>query len=410
MQFGQKLLCTLVAGAFMTCGGVALADISKGSVKVGVMNDMSGPYADPAGPGSVLAARMAAEDYVAATGSRLKIDIVSADHQNKPDVGSSIARKWYDSEGVDAILDVPTSSVALAVSEITKEKNKAFIISGAGASSLFGEACTPNTVLWTWDTWMQGHGTGNAVVKNGGDTWYFLAADYAFGHALAKDTGSAVEAAGGQVVGSVNVPLGTTDFSSYVLQAQASKAKIVGLANAGADTINSIKQAAEFGVVQGGQNLAALIMFVTDVHSLGLETAQGLMVTTAFYWDLNEQTHAWSKRFAERNKGRYPTTLQAGVYASFLHYLKAVDALQDDSDGAAVVAQMKKMPTDDPLFGQGTIREDGRKVQPAYLVEVKKPSESEYAYDYYKVLQTIPAEEAIRPMSEGGCPLVGKES
>lgn len=408
MRLPRQLLSVLAAAVLLACAGTASADISNGSVKVGVMNDMSGPYADPAGFGSVIAAQMAAEDYVEETGSGLKIEVVSADHQNKPDVGSSIARKWYDIEGVDAILDVPTSSVALAISQITKDKNKTFLISGAGASSLFGSACTPNTVLWTWDTWMQGHGTGNAVVKNGGDTWFFLAADYAFGHALAADTGQAVEDAGGKVLGTVNVPLGTTDFSSFVLQAQSSKAKIIGLANAGADTINSIKQASEFGVVQGGQNLAALIMFVSDVHSLGLETAQGLLVTTAFYWDLNEQTHAWSERFAKRNKGRYPTTLQAGVYASFLHYLKAIDTLRDDTDGAAIVAQMKKTPTDDPLFGKGSIREDGRKVQPAYLVEVKKPSESKYPYDYYKVVQTIPAEEAIRPMSEGGCPLVAK--
>lgn len=410
MEFRKKLICAIAGATLTALAGTASAAISDGVVKVGVMNDMSGPYADPAGPGSVVAAQMAAEDYVKATGSELKIEIISADHRNKPDVGSAIARKWYDSDGVDAILDVPTSSVALAISQITKDANKSFVISGAGASSLFGSACSPNTVLWTWDTWMQGHGTGSAVVKNGGDTWFFLAADYAFGHALAEDTGKAVEKAGGEVLGTVNVPLGTTDFSSFVLQAQASKAKIVGLANAGADTINSIKQASEFGLVQGGQNLAALIMFVSDVHSLGLDVAQGLMVTTAFYWDLNEQTHAWSKRFAERNRGRYPTTLHAGVYAGLLHYLKAVDALQDDSDGAAVVAKMKEMPTDDPLFGKGSIREDGRKVQPAYLVEVKKPEESKYAYDYYKVLQTIPASEAIRPMSEGGCPLVEEKS
>jgi branched-chain amino acid transport system substrate-binding protein len=408
MRYRSKMLCTLLTGAMLAFAGTASADISNGNVKVGVMNDMSGPYADPTGPGSVVAAQMAAEDYVKATGSKLKIEIVSADHKNKPDIGSAIARKWYDSDGVDAILDVPTSSVALAVSEITKDKNKVFVISGAGASSLFGTACTPNSVLWTWDTWMQGHGTGTAVVKQGGNSWFFLAADYAFGHALAKDTGQAVEAAGGKVHGTVNIPLGTTDFSSFVLQAQASKAKIIGLANAGADTINSIKQASEFGLVSGGQNLAALILFVSDVHSLGLQTAQGLLVTTAFYWDLNEQTRAWAKRFAALNKGRYPSTLQAGVYAGFLHYLKAVDALQDDTDGARVVTEMKKLLTDDPLFGKGTIRADGRKIQPAYLVEVKKPSESKYPYDYYKVLQTIPADQAIRPMSEGGCPLAAK--
>lgn len=408
MKYRNTLLGALAASAMLAFAIPASAGISNGVAKVGVMNDMSGPYADPAGPGSVIAAQMAAEDYVKTTGSKLKIEIVSADHKNKPDIGSAIARKWYDAEGVDAILDVPTSSVALAISQITKDKNKAFLISGAGASSLFGSACTPNSVLWTWDTWMQGHGTGTAVVKQGGNTWFFIAADYAFGHALTKDTGDAVEAAGGKVLGVVNVPLGTTDFSSFVLQAQASKAKVIGLSNAAADTINSIKQASEFGLVSGGQNLAALILFMSDVHSLGLKTAQGLLVTTAFYWDLNDQTRTWSKRFAERNNGRYPSTIQAGVYASFLHYLKAVDALQDDTDGARVIAEMKKLPTDDPLFGQGSIREDGRKVQPAYLVEVKKPSESKSPYDYYKVLQTIPASQAIRPMSEGGCPLVTK--
>jgi len=402
----RQTLCALIAGLGAALGGAAHAQISGGMVKIGVLNDMAGPYADLAGPGSVVAARMAVEDYLKATKSKLKIEIVTADHQNKPDVGSSIARKWYDSDGVDMILDVPTSSVALAVNEVTKEKNKVMVNSTGGTADLTGKACTPNTVHWTYDTWMLAHGTGSAVVKQGGDTWFFLTADYAFGHALERDTSDVVKASGGKVLGSVKVPLGTSDFSSFLLQAQSSKAKIIGLANAGSDTINSIKQAAEFGIVKGGQKMAGLLVFLSDIHGLGLQTAQGLQVTTTFYWDLNDATRAWSKRFAAAHNGRMPTMVQAGVYAGLQHYLKAVDALQADSDGAKVVAKMKELPTDDPLFGKGSIRVDGRKIHPAYLVEVKKPGESRYAYDYYKVLQTIPADKAFRPLNEGNCPLV----
>ncbi|HMN74788.1 MAG TPA: ABC transporter substrate-binding protein [Burkholderiaceae bacterium] len=399
-----KLLFTLLAAAGLA--GTAQAEISGGVVKVGVLNDMSGPYADLAGQGSVVAAKMAAEDYVKATGSKLKIEIVSADHQNKPDVGSSITRKWIDADGVDMILDVPTSSVALAVAQIVKEKNSVMVNSGAGSSDLTGKACTPNTVHWTYDTWMLAHGTGSAVVKNGGDTWFFLTADYAFGHALERDTSEVVTASGGKVLGSVKVPLGTQDFSSFLLQAQASKAKIIGLANAGADTINSIKQASEFGIVKGGQKLAGLLVFLSDIHGLGLQTAQGLQLTETFYWDMNEGTRAWSKRFGAQQGGKMPTMVQAGVYSGMLHYLKAVDAIQEDKDGAKVVAEMKKLPVDDPLFGKGTIRADGRNIHPAYLFEVKKPSESKYPWDYYKLLQTIPADKAFRPLADGGCPLV----
>ncbi len=402
----RQTLCALIAGLGAALGGAAHAQISGGMVKIGVLNDMAGPYADLAGPGSVVAARMAVEDYLKATKSKLKIEIVTADHQNKPDVGSSIARKWYDSDGVDMILDVPTSSVALAVNEVTKEKNKVMVNSTGGTADLTGKACTPNTVHWTYDTWMLAHGTGSAVVKQGGDTWFFLTADYAFGHALERDTSDVVKASGGKVLGSVKVPLGTSDFSSFLLQAQSSKAKIIGLANAGSDTINSIKQAAEFGIVKGGQKMAGLLVFLSDIHGLGLQTAQGLQVTTTFYWDLNDATRAWSKRFAAAHNGRMPTMVQAGVYAGLQHYLKAVDALQADSDGAKAVAKMKELPTDDPLFGKGAIRVDGRKIHPAYLVEVKKPGESRYAYDYYKVLQTTPADKAFRPLNEGNCPLV----
>ncbi|MFO1225102.1 MAG: ABC transporter substrate-binding protein [Burkholderiaceae bacterium] len=402
----RRVLCSVIAGLGLAAAGAAHAQITGGVVKIGVLNDMSGPYADLAGPGSVVAAKMAVEDYLKSSGSKLKIEIVSADHQNKPDVGSSIVRKWIDSEGVDMILDVPTSSVALAVAQVVKEKNSVMVNSTGGSSDLTGKACTPNTVHWTYDTWMLAHGTGSAVVKSGGDSWFFLTADYAFGHALERDTAAVVTASGGKVLGSVKVPLGTQDFSSFLLQAQSSKAKVVGLANAGADTINSIKQAAEFGIVKGGQKMAGLLVFLSDIHGLGLQTAQGLQLTETFYWDMNDNTRAWSKRFGALHGGKMPTMVQAGVYAGLLHYLKAVNALQADGDGAKVVAEMKKLPTDDPLFGKGTIRIDGRKIHPAYLFEVKKPSESKYPWDYYKLLATIPADKAFRPLNEGGCPLV----
>ncbi|HEY8555128.1 MAG TPA: ABC transporter substrate-binding protein [Burkholderiales bacterium] len=396
---------SLVVLAAMTfAAGAAQAQISGGVVKIGVMNDMSGLYADIGGPRSVEAARMAVEDFGAAK-KGLKVEIVSADHQNKPDVGSSIARQWYDVEGVDMIIDVPTSSVALAINQVTREKGKAFINTGAATSDLTGKQCSPNTIHWVYDTWMLAHGTGSAIVKTGGDSWFFLTADYAFGHALERDTAEVVKAAGGKVLGAVRHPLSTQDFSSFLLQAQASKAKIIGLANAGGDTINSIKQAAEFGIVQGGQNLAGLLVFISDVHSLGLKTAQGLIFTETFYWDLNDQTRAWSQRFMERTGGGAPTMDHAGVYAGVLHYLKAVEALKSD-DGTKVIAKMKEMPTDDPLFGKGRIREDGRKLHNAYLFEVKSPAESKGPWDYYKLRATIPAEQAFRPLKEGGCPLV----
>jgi branched-chain amino acid transport system substrate-binding protein len=335
----------------------------------------------------------------------MKVEILSADHQNKPDVGSTVARTWYDVDKVDVIVDVPTSSVALAVSQITRDKGKAFLNSGAATSDLTGKACSPNTIHWTYDTWMLANGTGTAIVKTGGDTWFFLTADYAFGHALERDTTAAVVKAGGKVLGGVRHPFPGQDFSSFLLQAQASKAKVIGLANAGGDTINSIKQASEFGIVKGGQSLAGMLVFITDIHSLGLNTAQGLIFTESFYWDLNDQTRAWSKRFAAANGGKYPSMVQAGVYSSVLHYLKAIEAAKTD-DGTKIIAKMKEMPTDDPLFGKGTVRADGRKLHPAYLVEVKKPSESKGPYDYYKIRATIPADQAFRPLAEGGCPLI----
>jgi branched-chain amino acid transport system substrate-binding protein len=401
-SFKHSVVALAVAGALGI--GTAHAQISDNVVKIGVLSDMSSLYTDLAGAGSVLAARMAVEDSgIEKRG--IKIEYVSADHQNKPDVGSSVARQWYDVDKVDVIVDVPNSGVALAVNQITKDKNKVFLASGPASSDLTGKACTPNTVHWTYDTWMLANGTGGAIVKTGGDSWFFITADYAFGHALERDTAAVVQKNGGKVVGSVKVPLNTQDFSSFLLQAQSSKAKIIGLANAGGDTTNSIKQAAEFGIVKGGQNLAGLLVFLTDVHSLGLATAQGLIVTNTFYWDTNDQTRAFAKRFAGANKGIHPTMVHAGVYAAVRHYLKAVEALKSD-DGAKVVAKMKELPTDDPLFGKGTIRADGRKIHPAYLVEVKKPSESKGPWDYYKVRATIPADQAFRPLAEGGCPLV----
>ena len=403
----RKLTSTLVAAALTAYAGAAAAQVSDGVVKIGVMNDMSGLYADIAGPGSVVAARLAIEDFQKASKAGLKVEVVSADHQNKPDVGSNIARQWYDVDKVDAIADVPTSSVALAVNQITRDKGKVMINSGAATSDLTGKACSPNTVHWTYDTWMLANGTGNAIVKSGGDSWFFLTADYAFGHALERDTEAAVLKGGGKVLGKVRHPFPGQDFSSFLLQAQSSKAKIIGLANAGGDTINSIKQAAEFGIVKGGQNLAGLLVFISDIHALGLPTAQGLLFTESFYWDLNDDTRAWSRRFAPANGGKFPTMVQAGVYSSVLHYLKAIEAGKTD-DGTKVIAQMKAMPTDDPLFGKGSIRADGRKIHPAYLVEVKKPSESKGPYDYYKIRATIPADQAFRPMDQGDCPLVKK--
>jgi branched-chain amino acid transport system substrate-binding protein len=401
----MKKIAALTAFATMFAFGPASAQ--QVAVKVGVLTDMSSLYADVTGPGSFLAARMAAADFMK-DHPDVKVEVLSGDHQNKADVGSQIANQWYDVGGVDMIIDVPNSGVALAIAEVTRQKNKVFIGSGPASSDLTGPKCSPNTVHWTYDTWMLANGTGKAIVKTGGDTWFFLTSDYAFGHALERDTSAVVEANGGKVLGKVRHPLNTNDFSSFLLQAQSSKAKVIGLANAGGDTINSIKQAAEFGIVKGGQNLAGLLVFASDINALGLPTAQGLIFTETWYWDLNDANRAWTKRWhAERNAaGKVPTMNQAGVYAGTLHYLKAVAALKSGADGRAVVAQMKKMPTDDPLFGKGEIRADGRKLHPAYLFEVKKPEESKYPGDFYKVRATIPANEAFRPLKDGGCPLV----
>ena len=399
----MRLAASLAFAAAALIGTAAQAEDIN--VKLGVLSDMSSLYADIGGPGSVVAAKMAVEDFNPAAHG-IKVEIVSADHQNKPDVGSSIARQWFDVDHVDAILDVPTSSVALAVADVAREKNKVFLISGAASSDLTGPKCSPNSVHWTYDTWMLAHGTGGALVKTGGDRWFFLTADYAFGHALERDTTSVVQAAGGKVLGAVDHPLNTQDFSSFLLQAQASKAKVIGLANAGGDTINSIKQGAEFGITAGGQQFAGLLVFVTDVQALGLKTAQGLVLTETWYWDMNDANRAWTKRWQAERQGKFPSMVQAGVYSATLHYLKAVAALKSAADGKAVVNQMKAIPTDDPLFGKGYIRTDGRKIHPAYLFQVKKPEESKYPGDNYTLRATIPAEEAFRPIKDDNCPMV----
>ncbi len=395
----------LATAAAVLTAGAANAQVTDGVIKLGVMNDQSGLYADVSGPGGTWAAKKAVADSgIEARG--FKVEVVFADHQNKPDIGSNVARQWYDVDKVDAIVDVPTSSVALAINNITKEKNKVFIGSGPATSDLTGPACSPNTAHWTYDTWALANGTGKAIVQTGGKSWYFVTADYAFGHALERDTSNVVKANGGTVVGAVRHPFPGTDFSSFLLQAQASKAQIVAFANAGGDTINSIKQAAEFGIVDGGQKLAGMLMFITDVHSLGLKTAQGLNFTTAWYWDANDNNRAFAKEFAAANGGKMPTMVHAGIYSGVIHYLKAVEALKSDADGVKVVDKMKELPSEDKLFGKGVLRKDGRHIHPMYLVEVKKPSESKYAWDYLHVKSTIPADQAFRPMSEGNCPLV----
>ncbi|MFC3677849.1 ABC transporter substrate-binding protein [Ferrovibrio xuzhouensis] len=401
----MRLKSLAITAAMTLAAGAAHAQYTDGVIKIGVLNDQSGLYADVSGPGGTWAAKQAVEDFGAAK-KGMKVEVVFGDHQNKPDVGSNIARQWYDVDHVDMIVDVPTSSVALAINQITKEKNKVFLASGPATADLTGPQCSPNTVHWTYDTWALANGTGKAIVQTGGKSWFFITADYAFGHALERDTKAVVEANGGKVVGAVRAPFPGTDFSSFLLQAQASKAQIIGLANAGGDTINSIKQAAEFGIVEGGQKLAGMLMFISDVHALGLKTAQGLNFTTAWYWDANDANRAFAKQFAAANGGKMPTMVQAGIYSAVTHYLKAVEALKSDADGAKVVAEMKKLPTEDKLFGKGMIREDGRHMHDMYLVEVKKPSESKGPWDYLTIKKTIPANEAFRPLKDGGCPLV----
>lgn len=377
-------------------------------LKIGVLTDLSGPYQDLAGPLAVHCANLAVEDF-GARASGMRVEVVQGDHQNKADVGATLARRWYDQDGVDVIVEVANSAVALAVAGVAKDKNKAYINSGAATSDLTGAHCNANTIHWAYDTYMLAKSTGGAMVRAGGDSWFFVTADYAFGQALQRDVTGFVTEAGGKVVGSVRYPFpGTTDFSSLLLQAQASGAKVLGMANAGSDTVNTIKQAQEFGIT-GKMKLAGLLVFLSDVHAMGLRVAQGLVLTNSFYWDMNDRTRAFSERLRAKNPTQRPTMVQAGTYSSTLHYLKAVREMgvaQAKADGAATIARMKALPTEDDCFGPGTIREDGRKIHPSYLWEVKKPSESRYAYDYYKPVGSTPAEEAFRPLGRGSCPLV----
>jgi branched-chain amino acid transport system substrate-binding protein len=404
MNTMKSLAAVVVAGlALAVTGTAANAQISDDVVKLGVLTDMSSLYADATGKGSLAAVEMAVADY----GGKVKgkpIEVVSADHQNKPDVGVAIARNWYDNEKVDAILDVPTSSVALPISALTREKNKININSGGGSSDITGPACSPNTVHYTYDTYALSNVAGKAMVKRGEDTWFFVTADYAFGMALERDAANVVKESGGKVLGDVRAPLNTSDFSSYLLQAQASKAKVVALANAGGDTTNALKQAAEFGLAQSGQKMIALLMEITDTHSLGLKATQGLIVTDGFYWDMNDETRAFSKRFYDKI-GRMPTMIQAGLYSATMHYLKAIEAIGTD-DAPKVMAQMRATPINDFFAKNGKIRIDGRMVHDMYLFEVKKPSESKGEWDLYKLIATVPGDEAFRPLDKGGCPLV----
>jgi branched-chain amino acid transport system substrate-binding protein len=401
MRFAASVVFT-VATLISTA---AQAQFTDGVIKIGVLTDMSSLYADATGPGSVAAANLAVQDFNPAAHG-MKVEIVSADHQNKPDIGSNIARQWIDVDGVDVIMDVPTSSVALAVNDVVREKNKVLLVSGGGTSDLTGSKCSPNTIHWTYDTWMLAHGTAGQVVKSGGDTWFFLTADYAFGQALERDAASVLLANGGKVLGSVRHPLNTQDFSSFLLQAQQSKAKIIGLANAGGDTDNAIKQGAEFGITAGGQHFAGLLVTIVDVNTLGLKAAQGLVLTESWYWDMTAANRTWTKRWQVIRPGKFPMMIQAGMYSAVLHYLKAVEALKSDADGRAIVAKMKEMPTDDPLFAKGYVRADGRKMHPAYLFEVKKPEESSYPGDDYKLRASVPADEAFRQMKDDQCPMV----
>jgi branched-chain amino acid transport system substrate-binding protein len=396
------------AFALSSLAATSAAPAQDIAVKLGVLADMSGIFSDIGGPGASVATQMAVADFMKRPGSeRFKIEVVSADAQNKPDISSAIARKWFDTDGVDAMVDLPTSAISLAIAPIAQEKNKVALFTASGTSDLTGKACTPNSVHWTYDTWALSHGTADAITKGGGKSWFFLTVDFALGHSLERDASAVVKENGGQVVGSVRHPTDSKDFSSYLLQAQASKANVIALANAGGDTINAIKQASEFGIVQSGQKLAGMLLFISDIHSLGLQAAQGLQLTTAFYWDVNENTRAFGERFAKLHGGRYPSMNQAGAYSATLAYLEAVKKVGSAKDGAAVVKALRELGTfDDPLFGKTSLRADGRVLHDMMLVEVKKPSESKKPFDYYKVLATIPADKAFRPIKDGGCPLV----
>ncbi|MFC7706250.1 ABC transporter substrate-binding protein [Plastorhodobacter daqingensis] len=398
----MKLKGALLACAVVLSHAPAWAETT---IRLGVLTDLSGPYADLSGRGSVIATEMAVEEFLEQNPG-FTIEVLSADHQNRPDVGSAILREWYDARGVHAVVDVASSAVALAASNITRDANRVFLASGPASSDITGSACSPNTIQWTYDTYALSRGTGTALAEAGGDRWFFLTADYAFGHAMERDTSHFVEAAGGTVLGQVRHPINTPDFSSFLLQAQASGANVVGLANAGADTINAVKQASEFGLTSSGIRLAGLLVFITDVFSLGIDVAQGLVVTEAYYWDLNDDTRAFAERFAARMNGRMPSQIHAGAYSATLHYLRAVAEAGSPEDGAGIVQIMVATPTEDQAFGTGSIRIDGRKLHDMYLFEVKAPSESTSPWDLYTLLATIPAEEAFRPLEESECPLV----
>jgi branched-chain amino acid transport system substrate-binding protein len=398
---------TSAAAALWLLAPCAHAQISDDTVKLGVLADMSGLYSDLSGIGSVVATQMAAEDFGGTVLGR-KIEVVSADHQNKPDIGSNIAREWIDQQGVDAIVDVPVSSIAFAVQQIAKEKNRVLLISSSGSSDLTGKSCSPTSVHWTYDTYALAETAGKAMIQQGGDSWFFITADYAFGHALERDTAAIVKANGGTVVGAVRHPQDTADLSSFLFQAQTSKAKVIGLANAGGDTINSIKQANEFGIIRGGQKMIGLLTYISDVHGMGLQYAKGLILASAFYWDLTDETRAWTRRFMERSK-KIPTMANAGAYGATLHYLKAIKEAGTD-EAQAVVRKMKELPVNDFFTKGGSVREDGRVIRSMYLFQVKSPEESKYPYDYYKLLNTVPGEQAFRPLAEGGCPMIAKKS
>jgi branched-chain amino acid transport system substrate-binding protein len=397
----KMLLAGLAAISLMAS---ASAEIAKGTVKIGVLTDMSGPYADNVGAGSVLAAQMAVEDYGGKVAG-MPIEVISADHQNKVDAGLGIARRWYDTEGVDAITEVVASGVALAVQGLTKEKDKVFLATGPGTPDLTGKACSPNGVHWAYDNYALANVATAPLVKKGLKSWYFLTADYSFGQALEAEASKVVTANGGTVLGSARAPLNTSDFSSFLLQAQASKAQVIGLANAGADMMNSLKQANEFGITQGGQSIAALLVNLPDIHALGLPSAKGLIFADSFYWDMNDKTREWSKRFMARFNGKAPGSLQAAVYGAVTHYLKAIEATKSPS-GKALVDEMKKLPINDFYTANASVREDGRVIRNMYLLQVKDPAESKYPWDYYKILDTIPGDQAFRPLKDGNCPLV----
>ena len=405
MHFIQLAAAAVTLAAPLLLGGSAFAQ-QPGPLKIGLLGDFQSVYSDIGGAGNVEAAKMAIEE-MGGTMFGQPIEFISADVQNKPDIAASLARKWYENEGVDMIVDLPTSATALAAMEMSKRFEKIMIVTDAASSDITGKSCSPYTAHWTYDTYSNAHTVGSAIVKNGGDTWFFITADYLFGHSIERDTGEVVKANGGKIVGSARHPLNNADFSSFLLQAQSSKAKIIGMANGGGDTINTIKQAAEFGIVAGGQKLAGIVMFISDIHSLGLKMANGLIITEAYYWDLNDRTRAFGKKYFERMK-RMPTMNQAATYSATLHYLKAVKA-SNSKDTKTVLAKMREMPVRDAFTDNGFLREDGRMVHSMFLFEVKKPEESKAPGDYYKLLAEVPGDQAFRPLKDGGCPLVKAE-